>query len=589
MPTYTAPLKDIHFLYQDVFKISENLQSIPQFSEFDNDTIQAIAEEAARFVQDILLPLNQVGDEEGCSFSQNKVTTPSGFKEAYKNYVENSWGSLICDTQYGGQGLPKAIGTILEELTCSGNISFGLYPGLTHGSYSALYSAACDEQKKKYLPNLVSGHWAGTMCLTEAHCGTDLGLIKTKAIPNEDQSYAITGTKIFISSGDHDLTENIIHLVLARLPNAPAGIKGISLFIVPKFLSDDNNQLLDRNPVFCGAIEKKMGMHGSSTCVMNFDQAKGWLVGIPNEGMKAMFVMMNEERLAVGVQGLGLSEISYQNALAYAKDRLQGRGLTKVHAPEKIADPIIVHADIRRMLLTMKSLTEGGRALCLWISYSFDMGHHANNLQERQQHYEHVQLMTPIVKAFLTDLSTEITNLGVQIHGGYGYIKEYGMEQYVRDARITQIYEGTNSIQALDLIGRKIGAHNGRYLRFFFHEVSNYLAKHCDDPLAQHIHKAFKKLQQATLYIAEKSLSDYDTCASVALEYLHFFGYVTYGYLWHRIMKEAEAKKSSDPYYSGKIKTGQFYIERILPRHLGLFLSIVSGKSSSMNLKNDEF
>ena len=594
MPAYHAPLRDIRFVLNEVLKV-EQLTEIPDFVDATPDVIDAILEEAAKFCSQELQPLNHPGDEEGCHFDNGTVTTPKGFKEAYAKFVEGSWAGLPCDPAYGGQGLPKAINFAVEEMICSANLSFGMYPGLSNGAYNALHLHGTDEQKQAYLPKLVSGVWSGTMCLTEPQCGTDLGLIKTRAEPQGDGSYAITGTKIFISAGEHDLTENIIHLVLARLPDAPAGIRGISLFVCPKFLPDKAGNPGTRNQVACGAIEKKMGIKASSTCVMNFDGAQAWLVGKPHKGMSAMFTMMNTARLAVGIQGLGVAEAAYQGAVTYAKDRLQMRSLSGVKAPDKPADPIIVHPDIRRMLLTQRANTEACRALAFWAGMELDIATHHPDPERRQEADDLVALLTPMVKAYLTDHGFNAANLGVQVFGGHGFIREWGMEQLVRDARITQIYEGTNGIQALDLVGRKLSVGVGRLLRRFFHPVSAYIETASEDPaMAEFVlplAKAFAKLQQATGWLAQAGLKDPEEAGAAATDYLRLFALVALGYMWCRMVQVALPQQAGDEaaFYQGKIAAARFFVTRLLPETNLLFTTLTSGKASLMALPAEAF
>jgi len=594
MASYKAPLRDMRFVLFELMD-GEDIVTLPGYEEATRDLIDSILEEAARFCEEVLLPLNRSGDEEGCVFENGVVRTPKGFPEAYKAFCEAGWPGITASPEFGGQGLPKVVNGLIEEMICSSNLSFGLYPGLSHGAYVALESHGSKELKDKYLPKLVDGIWSGTMCLTEPQCGTDLGLCRTKAVPAEDGSYRITGTKIFISAGEHDLTDNIIHLVLARLPDAPKGIKGISLFLVPKFLVHDDNELGARNSVSCGSIEHKMGIKASATCVMNFDEAVGWLVGEPHKGMRAMFTMMNTERLAVGLQGLGIAEVSYQGAVAYARERLQGRSLTGAKYPEKPADPIIVHPDIRRMLLTQRAYAEGCRALGAWVARHLDLHHHPDATM-RQQAEEFVSLMTPVVKALLTDLGSEAANLGVQVFGGHGYIREHGMEQYVRDARIAQIYEGTNGVQALDLVGRKMPADMGRLLRRFFHPISNYIEEKASqtaltefvDPLG----KAFTRLQQATIKVAQAGLRDPDEAGAAATEYLRLFGLTALAYLWARMAEVSLPKADQDDvqgFYAAKVATARFFMQRLLPQTGALFSSIMAGSKSTMAFDDAAF
>ena len=596
MPTYKAPLRDLRFVYNELFDPTE-LQHLSGFEEVTPDLVEAILEEAGKFCENVLLPINRSGDEIGVRFDNGQVITPPGLKEAYQAYSENGWGALTADPEYGGQGLPKTLGIMIEEMICGANVSFGLYPGLTVGAYNALVSHGADELKQKFLPNMVAGIWSGTMCLTEPQCGTDLGMIRTKAEPQADGSYQLTGTKIFITSGEHDMTDNIIHLVLARLPDAPAGIKGISLFLVPKFMVNEDGSLGERNLVFCGSIEHKMGIHASSTCVMNFDGATGYLVGQPHKGMQAMFVMMNAERLGVGMQGLGIGEASYQNAVAYARDRIQGRALKGALQADKPADPLWVHPDVRRMLLTMRAYTEGNRALAIWVARRLDEANHTTDPQRKQDAEAFIALMTPVVKAFMTDCGSEIANLGMQVYGGHGYIREWGMEQFVRDARIAQIYEGTNGIQALDLVGRKLPANTGRNLRPFFHELSAYLESKQNDPRPEFqpfvtgLAKVFVRLQQVTGWIAEKGMKNPEEGAGAATDYLRMLGLVSLAYLWARMADIALEQRQGDEalFYQAKLDTARFYFERLLPQTGALTSAIMSGCASMMNFNPEAF
>ncbi|EKV30767.1 Acyl-CoA dehydrogenase [Caenispirillum salinarum AK4] len=595
MAVYQAPLRDMRFTYRELLG-SDKVTELPGCEEATPDLVDAVLEEAGKVCESVLFPLNRSGDEEGCTFENGVVRTPKGFKEAYETFREGGWVGMACDPDYGGQGLPNCVNTLVEEMICSANMSFGMYPGLSHGAYKAIKRFGTDEQKQTYLPKLTDGIWSGTMCLTEPHCGTDLGLIRTKAEPGAAEGeWKITGTKIFISAGEHDLTENIIHLVLARLPDAPPGIKGISLFVVPKFMPKEDGSVGARNGVACGSIEHKMGIKASATCVMNFDEATGWLVGEPHKGMRAMFTMMNAARLGVGVQGLGIMEASYQGAVDYARERTQGRALTGAKAPEQKADPIIVHPDVRRMLLTMKAYTEGGRMLAAWISQELDYAEKCQDPKRRQEAEDFVALMTPIVKGVLTDLGSEVANLGVQVYGGHGYIREWGMEQYVRDARIAQIYEGTNGIQALDLVGRKLGAHTGRYLRRFFHPLSEYIDRIMDDDeledFALPLAKQFVRLQQATGYIAQKGLSNPNEAGAAATDYMRLFGLVAMGYLWVRAVEVAKQNLDGDEadFYKAKITTAKFYFERLLPQTGALFAAIMSGSRTMMEMDEAAF
>ena len=594
MTTYTAPLRDLRFVYEELFDAGE-ITALEDYQEATPDLVNAIVEEGAKLCQNELFPLNRSGDEEGCHFDNGNVRTPEGFRSAYAAYLEGGWGGLSCAPEFGGQGMPHSVNIALEEMLCSANLSFSTYPGLTRGVYRALRAFGNEAIKQLYLPRLVSGKWSGTMCLTESHCGTDLGLLRTRAEPTKEDTYRITGTKIFITAGEHDLTENIVHLVLARLPDAPAGIKGISLFLVPKFVPDDQNEPGDRNSVTCASIEHKMGIKASATCVMNFEEATGWLVGQPHKGMQAMFTMMNDARLGVGMQGLGIAEIAYQAAGAYAKERLQGRSITGTKQPDKPADPLIVHPDIRRILLTMRSFTEGARALTCWLARNLDFRDKAETNEGRQAADDFVQLMTPIVKAFLTDYGFEVTNMGLQIHGGHGYIRETGVEQYVRDARITQIYEGANGIQALDLVGRKLPAHTGRYLRSFFHPVQSWIEEQSVNtelqPFVLPVAKAFGRLQLATGHIAQAGLSNPDEGGAAASEYLRLFGLVSLGYLWARMAQISIEKQGGDDnaFYAAKIITARFFMERVLPQTGALFAAIMSGSNTIMEFPDDTF
>lgn len=589
MPTYKAPLDDFHFILNEVLEVKSLTALYP---DFDTGLMSAVLEEGAKLCEQVLQPLNRSGDEEGCVYNDGTVTTPKGFKEAYTAFCEGGWPSLACDEAFGGQGLPQVVNYAIMEMICSANLSFGMYPGLSHGAYEALHKHGTKELQEAYLPKLVSGEWAGTMCLTEPHCGTDLGLIRTKAVPAADNSYKISGTKIFISAGEHDLTENIIHLVLAKLPDAPPGTRGISLFIVPKFLPDGS-----RNGARCGSIEHKMGIKASSTCVMNFDDATGWLVGEPHKGMKGMFTMMNAARLAVGVQGLGLAEVSYQNAALYASDRLQGRSLTGVKFPDKPADPIIVHPDVRKNLLTMKAYNEAARCLALLTGHKIDQSLRAPDAKARQEADDFVALLTPIIKAMFTDLGFDVCNMGMQVMGGHGYIREWGMEQFVRDARIAQIYEGANGIQALDLVGRKLPQDMGRLLRRFFHPLGTDLEQDASNPalieFVAPLTKAFAKLQQATATIAQKGMKNPDEAGAASSDYLRLFGLVALGWMWLKMVRVATRRLpeagGQTPFYDGKIKTARFFYARLLPQTDTLARTIMAGAETLMDIKAEQF
>lgn len=586
-------MENIKFILHDVLKC-EDLTQIPEYEEASRDLVDQILEEGAKICEEVLFPINQSGDEEGCQFKDGEVTTPKGFKEAYDAFTQGGWCGVSADPKYGGMGLPQLVNTVMQEMICSSNFSFGMYPGLSQGAYEALHHYGTDEQKQTYLPKLIEGVWSGTMCLTEPHCGTDLGLIRAKAIPNDDDSYQITGTKIFISAGEHDLTENIIHLVLAKLPDAPDGVKGISLFVVPKFLPDD----MSPNNVTCGSIEHKMGIKASSTCVINLENSKGWLVGEKHKGLRAMFTMMNAARLGVAMQGLGIAEVSYQNALAYAKDRLQMRALDGAKYPDKPADPIIVHPDVRRMLLTSKAFCEGARALSYWVGMNLDISIKHPDADKRQEADDLVALLTPIIKAYQTDMGFEVASLAMQIHGGHGYISEYGVEQYARDARIAMIYEGTNGIQALDLVGRKMGAHMGRYLRRFFHPVSQFIEEHQENTELQEfifpLAKYFAKLQQATAIVAQKGMKDPIEAGAASVDYLRLFALVAMAYMWAKMVVVAKDKIENGgdadvSFYESKIKTAQFFFARMLPESDWHFKAIMSGADNLMSMDENEF
>lgn len=596
MPTYRAPLDDIRFVLHDVHGV-EKLAALPGCADATPDVVDAVLAEGAAVCEQVLFPVNQSGDADGCHYDNGTVRTPSGFKEAYAQYAAGGWTGIAAATEYGGQGLPEAVRFVFEEMLCSANLSFSMYPGLSHGAYSALMSHGSDELRARYLPKLVDGSWAGTMCLTEAHAGTDLGIMTTRAVPSGDGAYHITGSKIFISAGEHDLTENIVHLVLARLPDAPAGTKGISMFVVPKFLPTPEGAPGPRNGVTCGSIEHKMGIKGSATCVLNFDNATGFMVGEPNKGMRAMFVMMNGARLAVGMQGLGLSEVAYQNALAYAKERLQGRALTGAKNPDGPADPILVHPDVRKTLLRIKAFNEGARSLAYWVGMLIDIEHRHADEATRQEASDLVALMTPVIKAFFTDLGFDSTNLALQTLGGHGYIREYGIEQYVRDARIAQIYEGTNAIQALDLVGRKLPMEGGRLVRRFFALVKADVDAVVDDveldALARPVGEALGRLQKATMLLAEKGFANPDEAGAAATEYLHLMGYTALGWQWLKMAGVAQRQLASGTgnatFLQAKIKTARFYMARMLPQTGALLVQIQAGASTIMAPSAGEF
>ena len=595
MPKYTPPLRDIHFVIHELLSAEKIFASLPAYKEVDKETLNQIIEEAGKFASEIAFPLNQVGDKEGCvRRDDGSVSTPAGFKEAYAQYVEGGWPSLSCDPEYGGQGLPQLLNTVLYEMLNSANQAWAMYPGLSHGAYECLHAHGTPEQKKLYLDKLVSGLWTGTMCLTEPHCGTDLGMLRTTAHATSDGAYSVTGTKIFISSGEHDLSENIIHLVLARLPDSPKGTKGISLFAVPKFLVNPDGSLGERNRVSCGSLEHKMGIHGNATCVMNFDGALGSLVGEPHKGLSAMFVMMNAARLGVGMQSLGLTEVAYQNSVAYAKDRLQMRSLTGPKEPDKAADPIIVHPDVRRMLLTQRAYSEGARAFAYWVALMIDTELNHPDDDVRKDTADMVTLLTPIVKAFLTDNAFTATNEGLQVFGGHGYIAEWGMEQYVRDARINMIYEGTNTIQSLDLLGRKVLGDMGQKLRKFGKIVEAFIEdegvrkdmQEFIDPLAD----LASKVEKLTKELGMKAMMNHDEVGAAAVPYLRLVGHLVYAYFFARMAKIALTNKASpDSFYQAKLFTARFYFAKLLPETAQLIRAVSAGSKTLMAMPADLF
>ncbi|MBG6746324.1 acyl-CoA dehydrogenase C-terminal domain-containing protein [Pseudomonas aeruginosa] len=593
MPEYNAPLRDMRFLLNDVFDAPALWQRLPRLAErIDADTADAILEEAAKVTGGLLAPLNRSGDEEGAQWQDGAVRTPAGFREAYATYAEGGWVGLTGNPAHGGMGMPKMLAVQFEEMMYAANASFSLYSTLSAGACLALDAHGSEELKNRYLPNMYAGTWAGSMCLTEPHAGTDLGIIRTTAEPQADGSYRISGTKIFITGGEQDLTENIIHLVLAKLPDAPAGSRGISLFLVPKFLVGDDGALGARNAVHCGSIEHKMGIKASATCVMNFDGASGWLVGEVNKGLAAMFTMMNYERLSIGIQGIGCAEMSYQSAVAYARERLQSRAPTGPVARDKAADPIIVHPDVRRMLLTMKALTEGGRAFSTYVGQQLDLAKYAEDQEERSQAEALVALLTPVAKAFFTDTGLESCVLGQQVFGGHGYIREWGQEQLVRDVRIAQIYEGTNGIQALDLMGRKVVANGGLFLSIFSREVRAFAAG-ANAELAEFVTPlltALDLLDNLTQGIVARAGNDPREIGAASVEYLHLFGYTAYAYLWARMAAAALRQREADPaFHDGKLATARFYFARILPRVHSLAAAVEAGSESLYGLEAEQF
>ncbi len=595
MGQYTAPLRDMQFVLHELLDVEGHLKEMPAHAEIDADTINQVIEEAGKFCSEVIFPLNQSGDREGCTYhGDGVVTAPTGFKDAYKQYVDGGWPALGCDPEYGGQGLPILINNAVYEMLNSANQAWTMYPGLSHGAYEALHAHGTDELKQRYLPKLVSGVWTGTMCLTEPHCGTDLGILRTRAEPLADGAYAITGTKIFISAGEHDLSENIVHLVLARLPDAPPGTKGISLFVVPKFIPDAGGKPGERNGVKCGSIEHKMGIHGNATCVINLDGAKGWMVGEPNKGLNAMFVMMNAARLGVGMQGLGLTEVAYQNSAAYAKERLQMRSLTGPKAPDKPADPIIVHPDVRRMLLTQRAYAEGGRAFAYWIALQIDRELSHPNESARKEAADLVALLTPVIKAFLTDNAFTATNEGMQLFGGHGYIAEWGMEQYVRDARINMIYEGTNTVQSLDLLGRKILGDMGARMKKFGKIVQDFVeAEGTSEAMQEFINPLADigdKVQKLTMEIGMKAMANPDEVGAAAVPYLRVVGHLVFAYFWARMAKIAlEKQGNGDTFYKAKLATARFYFAKLLPETAYQIRAARAGVKPLMELEAELF
>jgi alkylation response protein AidB-like acyl-CoA dehydrogenase len=592
MADYKAPLRDMRFVLNEVFEVSKLWAQLPALADtVDAETVEAILEEAGKVMGKSVAPLSRSADEEGCHWKDGVVTTPQGFPQAYQTYAEGGWVGVGGDPAYGGMGMPKAVSAQVEEMVNSASLSFGLYPMLTAGACLSINAHASDALKETYLPNMYAGVWAGSMCLTEPHAGTDLGIIRTKAEPQADGSYTISGTKIFITGGEHDLTENIIHLVLAKLPDAPAGPKGISLFLVPKFMVNADGSLGARNPVSCGSIEHKMGIQASATCVMNFDEAVGYIVGEPNKGLAAMFTMMNYERLGVGIQGLASGERSYQNAVEYARDRLQSRSPTGPQAKDKVADPIIVHPDVRRMLLTMKAANEGGRAFSTYVAMQLDTAKFSEDASVRQRAEGLVALLTPVAKAFLTDLGLETTIHGQQVFGGHGYIREWGQEQLVRDVRITQIYEGTNGIQALDLVGRKIVGSGGELYKVFADEIRHFTAT-ADAGLAEFtrpLDAALDNLDELTAWLLDRAQSNPNEIGAASVEYLQAFGYTAYAYMWALMARAALGKEAQEDFYASKLGTARFYFARLLPRIHSLSASVKAGSDSLFLLDAAQF
>ncbi|MEK8049396.1 acyl-CoA dehydrogenase C-terminal domain-containing protein [Ideonella sp. DXS22W] len=589
MPQYTPPLRDMQFVLHELLDAVGTLRQLPAHADLDVDTVNAVLEEGGKFASQVTAPLNLSGDKEGCVLDKttHEVKAPKGFKEAYAQYVEGGWPALSCDPEYGGQGLPATVNLCFYEMLNSANQAWTMYPGLSHGAYEALHAHGTPEQKALYLPKLTSGQWTGTMCLTEPHCGTDLGLLRTKAEPQADGSYRISGQKIFISAGEHDLAENIVHLVLARLPDAPEGSKGISLFVVPKFIPQADGSLGARNGIFCSGLEHKMGIHANATCQMLLDGAIGWLVGQPNKGLMAMFVMMNAARLGVGNQSLGLTEVAYQNAVAYAKDRIQMRALSGPKALDKPADPIIVHPDVRKMLLTARAFAEGGRALTAYTALKLDVALNTDDEDERRAADDRVALLTPIIKAFLTDNGWLATSHCQQVFGGHGYIHEWGMEQFVRDARINMIYEGTNTVQSLDLLGRKVLGDNGAKLRAFGKEIAEFVEEHgISEEMQEFVNPLADlgdKVTKLSTEIGMKAFGNADEVGAAAVDYLRVVGHLCFAYLFARMAQVALAKKDGgDPFYTAKLHTARFYFAKLLPETATLIRTARAGLSPLM-------
>lgn len=596
MADYRAPLKDMNFALFEVLKYADHYAK-NQLDMVDQETIETVMEQAAKFAENILAPLNAIGDEQGCQWNDGVVTTPEGFKEAYQQFIEAGWPSMTHHEEFGGQGLPSSLGTVLNEIIGTANWAWGMYPGLSHGCMETLFTHGTDEQKQQYLPQLVSGQWTGTMCLTEPHCGTDLGMLRTKAEPQADGSYKISGTKIFISAGEHDMSDNIVHIVLARLPDAPAGTKGISLFIVPKFTTSGDGNIGERNGVSCGSLEEKMGIHGNATCVLNFDEATGYLIGEANKGLACMFTFMNTARLGTAIQGLAHAELGFQKSLDYAKERLQMRSLTGAKNPEGPADPIIVHPDVRRMLLTQKALAEGGRMLTYFAAQQLDVSKYSTDEGEQEKAEQLLSLLTPIAKAFLTETGFECASLAMQCFGGHGYIREWGVEQNLRDSRIAMLYEGTTGVQALDLLGRKVLGTQGESLKVFTKIIHKFCQANGETEALKEMIGVLaginKEWGELTMHVGLSALENADEVGAASVDYLMYSGYVTLAYFWALAAVTAHEKLSNDQgdaeFYKAKLATAQFYFQRILPRTRTHHDCIKSGAANLMAMDSENF